>query len=144
MAKVLTNMALGGFALVIILGLVVVTKTLLHTPPPFDDIAAVDIQLDEANLAANLSAAIRFKTISYQASTGKQNTEFSDFITWVIATYPEVNQVLELELLNQSMLYKWQGLDTTLKPILLTGHYDVVPVIQGQRINGNNRHFPET
>ena len=131
MTKVLANLALGVFALVIILGLVVVTKTLLHTPRPFDDIAAVDIQLDEANLAANLSAAIRFKTISYQASTGKQNTEFSDFIAWVIATYPEVNQALELELLNQSMLYKWQGLDTTLKPILLTGHYDVVPVIPG-------------
>ena len=48
-------MALGVFALVIILGLVVVTKTLLHTPRPFDDIAAVDIQLDEANLAANLA-----------------------------------------------------------------------------------------
>ncbi len=131
MAKVLTNMALGGFALVIILGLVVVTKTLLHTPPPFDDIAAVDIQLDEAKLAANLAAAIRFKTVSYQASKGKQNQEFSGFIDWVLTTYPQVNKALQLELVNQSMLYKWQGSHVALKPILLTGHYDVVPVIPG-------------
>tara|TARA_B110000093_G_C12890991_1_gene376072 strand:- start:233 stop:1168 length:936 start_codon:yes stop_codon:yes gene_type:complete len=34
-------------------------------------------------------------------------------------------------MLNQTMLYKWQGSDDRLKPILVTGHYDVVPVIPG-------------
>ncbi|MFB0906164.1 MAG: M20/M25/M40 family metallo-hydrolase [Pseudomonadales bacterium] len=34
-------------------------------------------------------------------------------------------------MLNQTMLYKWQGSYDRLKPILVTGHYDVVPVIPG-------------
>ena len=33
--------------------------------------------------------------------------------------------------LNDTMLYRWPGSDPSLKPILVTGHYDVVPVIPG-------------
>ncbi len=131
MKKLIKNTALSLITLTVATAAIVVIKTLNHTPPPFSDVSQVDIQLDEAELAANLAAAIRFKTVSYQASNGKQNQQFSGFIDWVIATYPEVNEALELTLVNQSMLYKWQGSDDTLQPILITGHYDVVPVIPG-------------
>jgi len=93
-------------AVIIAIGAIVIMRTLNHLPPPFTGIAEVNIQLDEAKLAANLAAAIRFKTVSYQASKGKQNQEFSGFIDWVVTTYPLVNKALQLELVNQSMLYK--------------------------------------
>ena len=131
MNKLIRNTAVTLITATVAIAAIIVIKTLNHTPPPFSDIAEVNIQLDEAKLAANLAAAIRFKTVSYQASEGKQNKEFSDFIAWVMATYPQVHEVLPLELVNQSMLYKWQGSDDALKPILITGHYDVVPVIPG-------------
>jgi carboxypeptidase PM20D1 len=36
---------------------------------------------------------------------------------------------MQRQLVNDySLLFKWQGEDASLKPILLTGHYDVVPV----------------
>lgn len=35
------------------------------------------------------------------------------------------------------------GTDPTLKPILVTGHYDVVPVIQVPNLYGSSRSFLE-
>ena len=131
MKNMIRNTAVTLLTAIVAIAAIIVINTLNHTPPPFSDLAEVNIQLDEAKLAANLAAAIRFKTISHQASKGKQNKEFSDFIAWVVATYPQVNEALQLELVNQSMLYKWQGSDDALQPILITGHYDVVPVIPG-------------
>ena len=129
--KMIKAAAFATVTLVIGIAVIVVIKTLNHTPPSFSDVARANIQLDEAQLAANLAAAIRFKTVSFQASEGKENQEFSNLINWIIATYPKLNQALELKLVNQSMLYKWQGANAALKPILITGHYDVVPVIPG-------------
>ena len=131
MKKLIQTTTAALVAVIIAIGAIVIMRTLNHLPPPFTGIAEVNIQLDEAKLAANLAAAIRFKTVSYQASKGKQNQEFSGFIDWVLTTYPQVNKTLQLQLVNQSMLYKWQGSHVALKPILLTGHYDVVPVIPG-------------
>ena len=91
MNKLIRNTAVTLITATVAIAAVIVIKTLNHTPPPFSDIAEVNIQLDEAKLAANLAAAIRFKTVSYQASEGKQNKEFSDFIAWVMATYPQVH-----------------------------------------------------
>ncbi|MEC7368110.1 MAG: M20 family peptidase [Pseudomonadota bacterium] len=117
---------------VLILGTaVVVIQTLLHAPPPFADITQVNIDLDEMALAEHLSQAITFQTVSHQSSSEKQDLEFQRFINWTKATYPEVNSQLSLVMLNQTMLYKWQGSNNQLQPILFTGHYDVVPVIPG-------------
>ncbi|MFT5013399.1 MAG: carboxypeptidase PM20D1 [Planctomycetaceae bacterium] len=118
-------------AVLLSLVIVVVARTLMHTPPPFADITQVNIEIDENEAAKHLSEAITFKTVSFQSTADKQPEEFSKFIEWVKTTYPAVNRDLDLVMLNQTMLYKWQGSDRSAKPILLTGHYDVVPVIPG-------------
>ena len=38
---------------------------------------------------------------------------------------------MQLEMLEYTLLFKWEGSDNSLAPILLTAHYDVVPVIPG-------------
>jgi len=119
-----------GIILLLILGVVVV-RTLLHSPIPFSDITPADTILDENKLARHLSEAITFETVSFQTMDQKKPEEFTKFIAWVKNTYPELNRDLELKMLNETMLYKWQGTDSTLQPVLLTGHYDVVPVIPG-------------
>lgn len=44
-------------------------------------------------------------------------------------TFPLVHKHLKLEKVNKfALVYTWQGSDTEKKPILLTAHYDVVPV----------------
>ncbi len=119
----------AGFLIVTLMILVI--RTLLHVPTRLEEIAQVSIELDEESLAEHLSQAIRFKTVSSQSRTDMQQDEFDGFIQWVAQTYPEVSTQLTLNQLNKSLLYKWQGSDPSLKPILVTAHYDVVPVIPG-------------
>jgi len=125
--KVLKHIA--GFCL-LITGVIVV-RTFLHSPVPMTDITHINIDIDSDVVAQHLSEAITFKTVSNQSMGDKKGEEFSGFIQWVKDTYPQVNQQLALVMFNQTLLYKWQGSDASLKPILITGHYDVVPVIPG-------------
>jgi carboxypeptidase PM20D1 len=90
------------------------------------------IELDGKKISQHLSAAIAFKTISEQNSDDIQYAEFTSFINWLANTYPKVHAQLTLIRINEfTLLYQWQGQDTALSPVLLSGHYDVVPVIPG-------------
>ena len=125
------RLLIGSLGLFLLLAVVVVVRTLMHQPPIFVAEDQVDIQLDEAVLAERLSESIQFQTVSFQSSDLKDRTQFTGFIEWVKSSYPLLNERLELTMLNDSMLYRWVGSDTSLPPILVTGHYDVVPVIPG-------------
>ena len=106
-------------------------RTLSHTAPANEIIAGEVISIDEIKASQNLAASIRFKTISYQDEEMFPYEEFNNFIKWAAATYPEFHRVMEVEQVEHSLLFKWQGSDTTLAPILFEGHHDVVPIIPG-------------
>lgn len=110
---------------------VIVARTLAHQPLQSQVIGQVDIELDEMAMAERLSESIRFRTVSHQNPQYRDLSQFQGFIDWVRRNYPTVNSTLELTMLNDSMLYRWDGADPSLAPILVTGHYDVVPVIPG-------------
>jgi len=76
-----------------------------------------------------LSDALKFRTISYQDS-GKMDTgAFNGFHRFLKKSFPLIDSLLTLEKINDySLLYKWQGTDNSLKPVLLMAHQDVVPV----------------
>jgi len=119
---------LGAIALLII---VVVVRTLMHQPPAAVNATVVEVELNESALAERLSQSIQFQTVSFQSSDLKDQSQFTGFIDWVHASYPRVQESLEYIQLNDTMLYRWPGSDPALQPILVTGHYDVVPVIPG-------------
>ena len=106
-------------------------RTIIHTAPDFDGIQGEVISIDELQAAQNLAASIRFKTISYQDEGKFPHQEFNKFIRWAEVTYPEFHEVMEIDQLKHSLLFKWQGSDSTLAPILFEGHHDVVPIIPG-------------
>lgn len=110
---------------------IIIVRTITHTPSELRKVELVDIELNEMLVAEHLSEAIRFPTVSHQNPADRDRQAFEDFIEWVGTTYPELQAKLSLQRLNDTLLYKWQGSDAALKPILVTGHYDVVPVIPG-------------
>ena len=118
-------------SVVVVVTMVVVVRTITHRPLPLADVARVDIDLDANLIAKHLSEAIQIATVSHQNPSDSDRKAFDDFIDWVAATYPELHTTLSLQRLNDTLLYRWQGSDASLKPILLSGHYDVVPVIPG-------------
>ena len=80
----------------------------------------------------HLSEAIQFRTVSYEDLSLMDSTQFEKFVGYLAKTYPLVHSRLKLERVNSyGLLYEWKGKSTSLKPALLMGHYDVVPVVQG-------------
>ena len=106
-------------------------RTFSHTPPANGIITGEVISIDELRASQNLATSIRFKTISYQDKEMFPYEEFNKFIKWAAITYPEFHQAMQIEQLEHSLLFKWQGSDSMLAPILFEGHHDVVPIIPG-------------
>lgn len=126
MKKVLVT---AGIAVSVLVGVLVV-RALLHQPVGSQAVAHQTVEVDETMIARRLSEAIRFRTVSHQHHEDFEAEQFEGFIAWVRAAYPEVHAALELTRLGgHTLLYRWPGSDTSLEPILLTAHYDVVPVI---------------
>ena len=88
---------------------------------------AIAIDRDEA--VKRLSEAIQFKTISFQEPTEASAQEFARLHVFLAKSFPRIHQQLTKETVNgHSLLYTWNGKDAHLKPMLLMGHMDVVPV----------------
>ena len=79
----------------------------------------------------HLSEAIQIKTISNENSAKMNTSEFDKFSTFLKETYPLTDSLLHKKTFNNySHLYFWQGVNTSLKPIVLMAHIDVVPTIE--------------
>jgi len=117
-----------GLGLVVLIA-VQAYKTWQYAP---DTVAVAQIELpqvDETLVAARMGEAIRFQTISTGEPDAVRSADFQGFLDWLVATYPFANKVMSRQLIaGLTPLYRWQGSDDSLKPILLTAHYDVVPV----------------
>jgi len=98
--------------------------------PETVDVAQIDLpEVDGSVATAHLGEAIRFETISTSENMGDRGPAFQGFVDWLVATYPAANGAMTREMINGlTPLYRWEGTDATLKPVLLTAHYDVVPV----------------
>ena len=127
----LKKLLLLSLASVLILVSIALVRTFMHVAPQLDSVERSEVQIDKTNVSNNLAASIGFKTISHQDPKNFVKEEFNAFIKWASVTYPEFHSEMQLEQLEYTLLYKWQGSDPSLAPILLTGHYDVVPVIPG-------------
>lgn len=123
--------------LLLILVLVVVGRAILvpsrqaaglpHTPEP------IDVQ----RTAHDLSGAIPFQTISWEGGSTEEQRKSSEeafvgFHAYLEKTFPQVYAKLEHQTVGaNNLLFTWKGRDALLKPILLMGHQDVVPIEQG-------------
>ncbi|MBU3916729.1 M20 family peptidase [bacterium] len=89
-------------------------------------------EVDEDAVVSRLAQALRMKTISHQDEAKVDKAAFLSFHRFLENSYPLMHQKLERTVFSQySLLYKWQGSDPSLKPVVLLGHIDVVPVEPG-------------
>lgn len=119
------GIGLGG--LLVVLAAVLTVNTLRYAPKVApSDAGALALQpVDAEALARQLSAAIRLRTV---APSSQNRADFEGFLALLEESFPGVNSTLERELINGlTPLYRWQGRNPDLAPVLLTGHYDVVP-----------------
>ncbi|KAF8707397.1 carboxypeptidase s, partial [Rhizoctonia solani] len=87
----------------------------------------------EAVAAEYLGGAVRIPTESYDVmdpvGIDPRWEVFYKFSEHLLKTYPKVHATMTQTRINtHGLLYHWPGSDSSLKPILLTAHQDVVPV----------------
>ncbi|OEK01820.1 hypothetical protein BFP97_09960 [Roseivirga sp. 4D4] len=77
----------------------------------------------------HLQEALRLKTISFENESDFDSMAFEAFNLLLSRNYPLIDSLLDHEVFSEySHLYKWQGSNASLKPIVLMGHIDVVPI----------------
>ncbi|WP_373086311.1 M20 family peptidase [Sneathiella sp.] len=126
------KIVLSVVVLLIVLIAVLAIKTFLNSAadtqvtaielPTFDTVAAVN----------RLAEAVKIKTVSTGTTNPVAAEEFDRLHLLINSSYPLIAEKLTREVVNgHSLLYTWKGTDASLKPILLMGHMDVVPVEAG-------------
>lgn len=118
----------GVLALLLILVSVVLVRTFTFgsrqvNPEPITHIAIGDDAIER------FASSLTYKTISWQEAEKFDSSEFRRFQAFLKEQFPLVDSLLEKQMINNlTLLYKWQGKNPDLKPILLMAHQDVVPV----------------
>jgi carboxypeptidase PM20D1 len=78
-----------------------------------------------------LSEAIRFATVSHQDPEQFDGAVFRAFHRFLAERFPAVHAGTIRHEIGFSLLFEWVGREPALAPILLTSHFDVVPVPDG-------------
>ncbi len=123
---------LALLALVVVLGAVVVTRTLRFHSKQIAVQPVTGLTVDAGAAAQRLAGALRFRTISYQDSSQFDAAEFRRFQQYLENAFPKTHSTLSREAVGTfGLLYRWTGSDPTLAPVVLMAHQDVVPVEPG-------------
>ena len=118
---------------ILLLVAVLLFNTFKHTSskPGFSAIQAPKLT-DSA--IRHLTRAIGYKTISYGDASKFDSLQFIGFRNFLANTYPGMQAALKPEMVEgYTLLYKWTGKDTSLNPIILMAHQDVVPIEESTR-----------
>jgi len=117
-----------GAALILLIAILLI-NTFRTKPWPVHP-ATVTTALPDSAIV-HLSQAIRIPTISYSDTSAIDTAAYKAFNLFIERAYPLVHQHLTKTLINQfSIVLEWKGQNAALAPIILMGHYDVVPVEQ--------------
>lgn len=116
--------------MVLILIIILVVKTIFYPTKQLDIEPEKAIEISDKS-SQNLSKAVSFRTISYENIALTDTLQFLQFHAFIDSTYPLIFEHLEKEIHgNNALLYKWQGKNTKLRPLVLLAHQDVVPVVE--------------
>ncbi|MEO1562576.1 MAG: M20/M25/M40 family metallo-hydrolase [Pseudomonadota bacterium] len=117
-----------GLALLALVGVIAV-NTLRYTPP---ELAIEDVTLppvDGMEVAQKLSRAIQFKTISHPLGEPGRPADYQEFLDWLDVAFPNFIGATSVDYVSGfTPIFKWEGSDPNTTPILISGHYDVVPI----------------
>ncbi|HSR03506.1 MAG TPA: M20/M25/M40 family metallo-hydrolase [Proteiniclasticum sp.] len=92
--------------------------------------------------AEHLMEALTYRTISYTQESLIDFSEYRAFLDFLERTYPKVHERMGRRMINDySPVYHLRSLTPKNLPILLLGHYDVVPVEENTNKDWNRDAF---
>lgn len=129
----------AGFLLAVIIGgltVVTVGNTLFSGESASKGaVPAVEIPgwtIDSEQAEKSLRLFLQIPTISPEDISQRNRPAFEQALAFLRANFPLVHEQLETEIVSElSLVIRWPGANSDLKPVLMMAHYDVVPV-EGQ------------
>ncbi|KTD37468.1 zinc metalloprotein [Legionella nautarum] len=110
------------------LGLII-SRALFCKPAKALIFESVNLKIEEDSAIEHLCRVIQFETISEQPLVNANPEAFKALHTYLFSTYPDLFKQVELKSFGEfALLLKWQGEDSSMEPMLLIAHQDVVPV----------------
>lgn len=121
---------LGLGLIVLLVFMVGRTFVLLPSSPPVVLQMPENTTEETARIAANLTRAIQYRTISHGDDVAPDSEAFRGFHDFLAETYPAAHQVMTREVVSDySLFYRWPAAQASdKKPIAFLAHIDVVPV----------------
>lgn len=113
------------------IAIIMVLRTLRMPGRPMAEPApgGAPVVLDTTAAAERLAGAVKFPTVSLRSGGPIDTAAFRGLHQYLVASFPLAHAALAREVVaGLSLLYTWSGTDTTLPPLVLMGHLDVVPV----------------
>jgi carboxypeptidase PM20D1 len=111
--------------LVVLLGVFILVRTLSFRPVAYQPLSE---RITAKAHPKVLAKAMAYETISHKPGMIDQEA-FSGFHKHLQSSFPLIDSILELKTVEEySLVYYWQGTEESLKPVILMGHMDVVPV----------------
>jgi carboxypeptidase PM20D1 len=140
MKRVLIGLAA---ALAVLAGIIVVRTIQAAGPAEAVNRTPQPPGADSNIVAAHLSQAIKFETVSYGdgVKEKERNAALGRFREWMDQTYPYIFEAAPQELIGESLLFTWRGTNPNLAPVLLMAHMDVVPVVPGTESDWTHAPF---
>src|SRR5687767_13942271 len=127
----LRKVLITSLVLFLIFLLFIITRTLtFSTKQKAIDGAPRAIITDRA--LVHFTRAISYKTVSHGDPAKFDSTEFIRFRRFLEDSYPQMHLKLKREITEgYTLFFTWTGVDTTISPIVLMAHQDVVPIEEG-------------
>ncbi len=115
-----------GAALLLVLGILIYNTVSVQEWPHH---RATPLEPLPDSAIAHMSAAIQIATVTPEDTLRIDSAHFNQFRVFMESAYPLLHQRLSRTIIKDySYIFEWKGTDTALQPIILMGHYDVVPV----------------
>ena len=124
-----TLILLGIVLVLAVLVVVVLVRTFSFGDPRqnYEKLQVFEPQPDR--VAERLSRVIQCQTISFDEKRPADPKALQELRDVFEKNFPNLHKTCKMQLINDySILYTWEGKNSALKPLLLAGHQDVVPV----------------
>jgi len=119
---------LGGVgAIILLLLIVVIIKTISNKT--VSNTASVTLEELPTNAITHMSQAIQIQTETPNDDYQFDTATFLAYRKFIDTAYPLIHKKLPRTIIDSfNYIYEWKGTDTSLLPMVLMAHYDVVPV----------------
>jgi carboxypeptidase PM20D1 len=139
---ILVSILIGLGVLVLFLAAFIAMKTIFYSPKQKKVKPRAFVDVDGKSVAERLGLAVQFKTISQAEHEKIDGNTFLSLHRMLQTLYPQMHSKLTREVVNDySLLYTWEGKNPELKPIMLTGHLDVVPADEDENSGWSHPPF---